>query len=80
MLLKDFQNELEERSACAASRGFTLEYQNKREQENNTICLEQLAPATLMKWRLSRHEAINANFSKNEPDSTPKFLKSFAKD
>lgn len=50
MFLKDFQKELEERTARAASRGFTLEYQNKREQENNTICLKQLAPATLKKY------------------------------
>ncbi|KAJ5389764.1 uncharacterized protein N7496_000832 [Penicillium cataractarum] len=90
MLPKDFQKELEERAARAASRGFTLEYQNKREQESNTICLKQLTPATLQKyedtvknwalWRLSRNETIDANFSKNEPDPTPEILKSFAED
>jgi hypothetical protein len=32
------------------------------------------------RWRLSRNEAINANFSKNEPDPTPEILKSFAED
>lgn len=31
-------------------------------------------------WRLSRKEATNANFSKNEPDPTPQLLKSFVED
>ena len=41
---------LDERIARAASRGFTLEYQNEREQEENSIYLKELAPATLEKY------------------------------
>jgi hypothetical protein len=50
MLPKDLQRKLDERIARAASRGFTLEYQNEREQEENSICLKELAPATLEKY------------------------------
>jgi hypothetical protein len=51
MLLKDVQKKLEERIARATSRGFTREYQNERENEDNSICLKQLAPATLEKYK-----------------------------
>ncbi|KAJ5600716.1 hypothetical protein N7450_001783 [Penicillium hetheringtonii] len=40
----------QKRKARAASRGFTHEYQNAREQEDNTICHKQLAPATLRNY------------------------------
>lgn len=50
MLPKDFQKKLDERIARAASRGFTRDYQNEREYEDNSICLKQLAPATLEKY------------------------------
>lgn len=50
MLPKDFQKKLDERIARAASRGFTREYQNEREHEDNSICLKQLAPATLKRY------------------------------
>ncbi|KAJ5235461.1 uncharacterized protein N7469_004629 [Penicillium citrinum] len=90
MLPEEIQKKLDERTARAASRGFTHEYQNAREQVDNTICYKQLAPATLRNyentalnwalWRLSRNEAANANFSKEEPDPNPQLLKSFAED
>jgi hypothetical protein len=51
MLLKDFEKKLNERIARASSRGFTREYQNEREHEDNSICLKQLAPATLKKYK-----------------------------
>lgn len=47
---KDLQKKLNERVARAVSRGFTHEYQNERENEDNSICLKQLAPATLEKY------------------------------
>jgi hypothetical protein len=50
MLPKDYQKKLDERIARAASRGFTHDYQNEREYEDNSICLKQLAPATLEKY------------------------------
>ncbi|KAJ5714395.1 uncharacterized protein N7483_011576 [Penicillium malachiteum] len=88
MLPESIQKKLAEGNARAASRGFTLDYQNEREQEENTICHKELAPATLQNyentalnwilWRLSRNEAANANFGKEEPDPTPQLLKSFA--
>ncbi|KAJ5713927.1 uncharacterized protein N7483_011108 [Penicillium malachiteum] len=88
MLPENIQKKLAEGNARAASRGFTLDYQNEREQEENTICHKELAPATLQNyentalnwalWRLSRNEAANANFTKEEPDPTPQLLKSFA--
>ncbi|KAJ5600685.1 hypothetical protein N7450_001752 [Penicillium hetheringtonii] len=88
MLPEEIQKKLDERNARAASRGFTHEYQNAREQEDNTISHKQLAPATLRNyentalnwtlWRLSCNEAANANFSREEPDPTPQLLKSFA--
>ncbi|KAJ5813677.1 uncharacterized protein N7503_000427 [Penicillium pulvis] len=90
MSSKNLQKALEERIARAASRGFTQEYQNEREQEENITCYRELAPATLRKyedaalnwalWRLSRNEATNANFSKDEPDPTPNLLKLFVED
>ncbi|OQD68819.1 hypothetical protein PENDEC_c030G03960 [Penicillium decumbens] len=82
------QKALEERIARAASRGFTREYQEEREHRGNTISHRALAPVTLQKyeeaalnwalWRLSRNEATDANFSKDEPDPTPQQLKLFA--
>ncbi|KAJ5302313.1 hypothetical protein N7508_007176 [Penicillium antarcticum] len=90
MFPKDLQRALDERVALAASRGFTHEYQTEREREDNVICHKALAPATVNKydksvlnwalWRLSRNEAADANFSKDEPDPTPQILKSFAED
>ncbi|KAJ5153193.1 uncharacterized protein N7482_009671 [Penicillium canariense] len=50
ILPKDFQKKLDERIARAASRGFTHKYQNERGHEDNSICLKQLAPATLKKY------------------------------
>jgi hypothetical protein len=50
MLLKDFQKKLDERVARASSRGFSREYQNEREHEDNSICLKELAPVTLKKY------------------------------
>lgn len=47
MLLKDVQKKLDERIARVPSRGFTREHQKERENEDNSICLKQLAPATL---------------------------------
>jgi hypothetical protein len=47
---KDLQKELQERIARAASRGFTREYQDEKEHEDNTICHRQLAPATEEKY------------------------------
>ncbi|KAJ5465460.1 hypothetical protein N7530_009247 [Penicillium desertorum] len=50
MLPEEIQKKLDERKARAASRGFTYEYQNAREQVDNTICHKQLAPATLRNY------------------------------
>lgn len=47
---KNIQKALEERIARAASRGFTREYQEEREKEDNVICHRALAPATLEKY------------------------------
>jgi nicotinamide riboside kinase len=47
---KNLQKALQERIARAASRGFTREYQNEKEEEDNTICYRELAPATLGKY------------------------------
>ncbi|EKV12779.1 hypothetical protein PDIG_42150 [Penicillium digitatum PHI26] len=83
----DLQKALQERIARAASRGFTREYQNEKEDEDNTICHRELAPATLEKydyavvtwalWRLSRDESTDSNFP-NLPVPTPQLLKLFA--
>jgi hypothetical protein len=40
MLTKDFQKKLGKRITRAASRGFNCEYQNKREHEANSVCLQ----------------------------------------
>jgi hypothetical protein len=50
MLPEEIHKKLDERKARAASRGFTYEYQNAREQVDNTICHKQLAPATLRNY------------------------------
>ena len=50
MLPEDIQRKLEERISRATSRGFTREYQNEREQEDNVICHKELAPATLRNY------------------------------
>jgi hypothetical protein len=47
---KNKQKAFQQRIARAASRGFTLEYQKKKEDEGNTICRRQLAPATQAKY------------------------------
>ncbi|KAJ5366659.1 hypothetical protein N7541_000600 [Penicillium brevicompactum] len=83
----NLQKALQERIARAASRGFTREYQNEKEDEDNTICHRELAPATLEKydyavvtwalWRLSRDESTDSNFP-NLPVPTPQLLKLFA--
>ncbi|KAK4936091.1 hypothetical protein LTR66_015381 [Elasticomyces elasticus] len=83
----NLQKALQERIARAASRGFTREYQNEKEDEDNTICHRELAPATLEKydyavftwalWRLSRDESTDSNFPKL-PVPTPQLLKLFA--
>lgn len=52
------QKALEERIARAASRGFTREYQEGREQEENIVCHKNLAPATLEK-----HDKAALNWS-----------------
>jgi hypothetical protein len=41
---------LQERATFAASRGFTLEYQNEQEKKENTIAHRELAPATHDKY------------------------------
>ena len=53
---KNLQKALEERIARAASRGFTRKYQNEKEDEDNTICHRELAPATLEKYD---HAVVN---------------------
>lgn len=50
MITDNLQKTLAERIGRAKSRGFTLEYQNEREQEENVICHRQLAPATFNKY------------------------------
>jgi hypothetical protein len=50
------QKKLDEAQARAVSRGFTLDYQKEREQQVNTICRKELAPATL-------HDYENASFN-----------------
>ncbi|KAJ5865277.1 uncharacterized protein N7529_007193 [Penicillium soppii] len=82
---KNLQKALQERIARAASRGFTREYQNEKEEEDNTICYRELAPATLGKYGyavgnwalLSRNESTDSNFP-NSPVLTPQLLKLFA--
>ncbi|KAK5800942.1 hypothetical protein VI817_003154 [Penicillium citrinum] len=70
---------------------FSEEIQKKLdERKDNTICYKQLTSAilrnyenTVLNWvllRLSRNKAANTNFSKEEPDSIPQLLKSFAED
>ena len=36
----------EENRRLVASHGFTIDYQNKQESQENTICLKKLAPVT----------------------------------
>lgn len=40
---------LEDRLKCAASRGFTAEYQQQQEEQDNVVCFRKLAPATVAK-------------------------------
>ncbi|KAJ5110853.1 hypothetical protein N7532_001388 [Penicillium argentinense] len=87
MLPEDIQKELDKITARATSRGYTREYQDRREREENTISYKELAPATLQNyeksaknwilWRLSRGEATDTNFRKDQPIPTPQVLKSF---
>ncbi|KAJ5921081.1 hypothetical protein N7466_009407 [Penicillium verhagenii] len=86
---KNIQKALEESMTRAKSRGFTLEYQERIESEDNIISLRTLASPTDNKyeyvkftwniWRLSRGEPVD-DFSnlKEQPDPTPQQLKSFA--
>jgi hypothetical protein len=53
---KSLQKALWERIARAALRGFTREYQNEREEEDNAICYCELAPA-----KLEKHDYIVIN-------------------
>ncbi|KAA8644962.1 uncharacterized protein ATNIH1004_009173 [Aspergillus tanneri] len=79
---------VEEQRRLAASRGFTIDYQQVQESQENVICHKELAPTTHEKydravenwtlWRLSRNESREKNFSKDEPDPSPQILKSFA--
>ncbi|KAI9040418.1 uncharacterized protein KD926_008241 [Aspergillus affinis] len=81
---------IEERCRLAASRGFTIDFQQQQESQENVICHKKLAPTTYEKydralgnwelWRLSRNESKEKNFSHDEPDPTPQILKSFAED
>ena len=50
MIADNLQKTLAERIARAKSRGFTLEYQNEQEQQENVICYRELAPATFNKY------------------------------
>ena len=50
---KDLQKIAAKRAALAASRGFTTEYQDTKEQEENKICHKKLAPATISKYNYS---------------------------
>jgi hypothetical protein len=47
---EDIQKKLEERIARAILRGFTREYQDEKEREDNNLCHSKLAPATLEKY------------------------------
>ena len=46
MIGDDLKQLAEENRRLAASRGFTIDYQNEQESQENTICLKELAPAT----------------------------------
>ncbi|ODM21326.1 hypothetical protein SI65_02169 [Aspergillus cristatus] len=82
------QQLVEEQQRLAASHGFTIDYQNKRESQANVRCYKELAPTTYEKhdravenwivWHLSRNENHEKNFSKDEPDPSPQTLKLFA--
>ncbi|KAJ6163958.1 hypothetical protein N7470_002630 [Penicillium chermesinum] len=85
MLPEAIQQKLDKVNACALSRGFICDYQQEREQTENTIRHKALAPATdqnyektVLNWLLlSCNEAATANFSKKDPDPSPQLLKSF---
>lgn len=50
-VLEGIQRKLGDRIARAASHGFAREYQNEREQEDNTICHKKLTPAALQDYQ-----------------------------
>lgn len=43
------QRLVEERRRLAASRGFTIDYQNEQESQENVICHKELVPTTYEK-------------------------------
>lgn len=47
---KQLQKLLDERRQLAASRGFTVDYQQEQETQDNAICHKALAPATHEKY------------------------------
>lgn len=46
MISNNLKQLAEENHHLAASHGFTIDYQNKQESQENTICLKKLAPVT----------------------------------
>ncbi|KAJ5741814.1 hypothetical protein N7533_011223 [Penicillium manginii] len=53
MLSEDIRKELDKITARATSRRYTREYQDRREQEENTISYKELVPATLQNYETS---------------------------
>ncbi|CAG7978592.1 unnamed protein product [Penicillium olsonii] len=84
---KETSRRLEEYQRRTQSRGFTKEYQDRFEKEENVVCHKPLAPITYAKheaaalywtlFKLSRGEASGAKLSKDTPLPTPQELKNF---
>ncbi|KAJ5238292.1 hypothetical protein N7468_002911, partial [Penicillium chermesinum] len=74
MLPEAIQQKLDKVNACALSRGFICDYQQEREQTENTIRHKALAPATDQNYEKTRRLPT---FLKKDPDPSPQLLKSF---